>query len=244
MASLDHIAAVFSNYKYDKDIGSESSDGVPCLACISEIDRDISCICVTNDDSALCVICEYYHKKCGSIPSELLGAAQWYWNFVTRLQDREISLNRRQIWRIRRALEACGSSWRELEGHLMNPNNLARLALQESVASRKTLNLSILQSAGANLSVDEVHERLDAIQPPYARHSNCVVTLRNALAHLSVSEDVVLSTMACLIIVANNEDESGPESNELLMTFNSAYGKAKDSDKKEQGARGIDSESG
>lgn len=49
--------------------------------------------------------------------------------------------------------------------------------------------------AGANLSVDEVHERLDAIQPPYARHGNCVVTLRNALAHLSVSEEVVVGSV-------------------------------------------------
>nr|RBQ92219.1 hypothetical protein FVER53263_11699 [Fusarium verticillioides] len=148
MASLTHIATVFSDYKYDKDI-----------------------------------------------PSELLGAAQMYWNFVARLQGQERFLNRRQIWRIRRALEACGSAWRELEEHLMNPNNLAMVTLQESVANRETLNLSILQSAGANLSVDEVHERLDAIQPPYARHGNCVVTLRNALAHLSVSEDVVVGSV-------------------------------------------------
>ncbi|KAF5629193.1 hypothetical protein F25303_10232 [Fusarium sp. NRRL 25303] len=195
MVSLDHIAAVFFDYKYDKNIGFESSDGVPCLACISEIDRDTSCACVTNDDPALCVVCEYYHKKCGSIPSELLGAAQMYWNFVARLNGQERFLKRRQIWRIRRALKACGSAWRELEGHLMNPNNLARLALLESVASRKTLNLSILQSAGANIFVDEVHERLDAIQPPYARHGNCVVALRNALAQLSVSEEVVVGSV-------------------------------------------------
>lgn len=43
--------------------------------------------------------------------------------------------------------------------------------------------------------MDEVHQRLDAIQPPYARHGNCVVTLRNALAHLSVSEDVVVGSV-------------------------------------------------
>ncbi|KAG9499280.1 hypothetical protein J7337_010099 [Fusarium musae] len=195
MASLTHIAAVFSDYKYDKDVGFESSDGEPCIGCITEIDRDISCACVTTNDPSRCVVCEYYDIRCGSIPSELLGAAQMYWNFVARLQGQELFLNRRQIWRIRRALEACGSAWRELEEHLMNPNNLAMVTLQESVANRETLNLSILQSAGANLSVDEVHERLDAIQPPYARHGNCVVTLRNALAHLSVSEDVVVDSV-------------------------------------------------
>ncbi|KAF5597625.1 uncharacterized protein FSUBG_8457 [Fusarium subglutinans] len=195
MASLDHIATVFSDYKYDKDVGFESSCGVPCLGCISEIDRDISCECVTNDDPALCVVCKHYNKTCGSIPSELLGAAQMYWNFVARLHGQERFLQRRQIWRIRRALKACGSAWRELEGHLMNPNNLAILGLQESVASRETLTLSIIQSAGASLSIDEIHERLDAVKPPYARHGNCVVALHNALAHLSVSKDVLVGSV-------------------------------------------------
>ncbi|KAF5542094.1 hypothetical protein FNAPI_10078 [Fusarium napiforme] len=195
MASLNHIATIFADYKYDEKVGFESSNGEPCLGCITEIDRDISCACVTANDPSRCVVCEHYDIKCGSIPSELLGAAQMYWNFVARLEGQERFLSRRQIWRIRRALVACGSAWRELEEHLMNPNNLAMVTLQESVANRKTLNLSILQSAGANLSVDEVHERLDAIQPPYARHGNCVVTLRNALAHLSVSEDVVVGSV-------------------------------------------------
>ncbi|KNB13434.1 hypothetical protein FOXG_12938 [Fusarium oxysporum f. sp. lycopersici 4287] len=109
MASLDHIATIFSEYKYDKDVGFEGNSGMPCLACISEIDRDIYCVCVTNDDPATCVICKHYDKKCGSIPSELLGAAQWYWNFVAGLDVQKPLLNRRQLWRIRRALEDCGS---------------------------------------------------------------------------------------------------------------------------------------
>ncbi|KAF5693143.1 hypothetical protein FDENT_2285 [Fusarium denticulatum] len=199
MASLDHITTVFSDYKYDKDVGFESSRGVPCLGCISEIDRDISCI-----------------------PSELLGAAQWYWNFVARLENGEHSLTRRQIWRVRRALEACGSAWRELEGHLMNPNNLAILTLQESVASRKTLNLSILQSAGANLPLDEIYERLDAVKPPYALHGNCVVALRNALAHLSISEDVVVGSVA----EGKCDSFSDGSPHELTATMTDACGSA------------------
>lgn len=67
MASLDHIATIFSEYKYDKDVGFEGNSGMPCLACISEIDRDIYCVCVTNDDPATCVVCKHYDKKCGSV---------------------------------------------------------------------------------------------------------------------------------------------------------------------------------
>ncbi|EXK38348.1 hypothetical protein FOMG_08751 [Fusarium oxysporum f. sp. melonis 26406] len=69
------------------------------------------------------------------------------------------------------------------------------LALQESAASRKTLTLSILQSAAANFSLDEVHERIDFVQPGYTRDGNCVVTLRNVLVHLSISQDVVVCSV-------------------------------------------------
>jgi hypothetical protein len=67
MASLTHIAAVFSDYKYDKDVGFESSDGEPCLGCITEIGRDISCACVATNDPSRCVVCEYYDIRCGSV---------------------------------------------------------------------------------------------------------------------------------------------------------------------------------
>ncbi|KAM5509934.1 hypothetical protein FOXYSP1_12900 [Fusarium oxysporum f. sp. phaseoli] len=211
------------HYKYDKDVGFEGNSGMPCLACISEIDRDIYCVCVTNDDPATCVVCKHYDKKCGSIPSELLGAAQWYWNFVAGLDVQKPLLNRRQLWRIRRALEDCGSAWRELEEHLMNPNNLAMLALQESTASRKTLALSILQSASrCNLCLDEVHERIDFIQPGYNRDGNCVVTLRNALVHLSVSKDVVV----CSVEEGKCCSLSNGSPSELEAAMNEASGSA------------------
>ncbi|RYC85465.1 hypothetical protein BFJ63_vAg11696 [Fusarium oxysporum f. sp. narcissi] len=204
MASLDHIATIFSEYKYDKDVGFEGNSGMPCLACISEIDRDIYCVCVRNDDPATCVVCKHYDKKCGSIPSELLGAAQWYWNFVAGLDVQKPLLNRRQLWRIRRALEDCASAWRGLEEHLMNPNNLAMLALQESAASCKTLALSILQSPG------------------YTRDGNCVVTLRNALVHLSVSKDVVV----CSVEEGKCCSLSNGSPSELEAAMNEASGSA------------------
>ncbi|EWZ31632.1 hypothetical protein FOZG_14755 [Fusarium oxysporum Fo47] len=223
MASLDHIATVFSEYKYDKDVGFESNSGMPCLACISEIDRDIYCVCVTNDDPATCVVCKNYDKKCGSIPSELLGAAQWYWNFVAGLDVQKPLLNRRQLWRIRRALEDCASAWRGLEEHLMNPNNLAMLALQESAASCKTLALSILQSVSrCQLSLDEIHERIDFVQPGYTRDGNCVVTLRNALVHLSVSQDVVV----CSVEEGKCCSLSNGSPSELETAMNEASGSA------------------
>ncbi|KAM5370067.1 hypothetical protein BFJ70_g13991 [Fusarium oxysporum] len=204
MASLDHIATVFSEYKYDKDVGFEGNSGMPCLTCISEIDRNIYCVCVTNDDPAACVVCKHYDKKCGSIPSELLGAAQWYWNFVAGLDVQKPLLNRRQLWRIRRALED------------------SMLALQESAASRKTLTLSILQSAGANFSFDEVHERIDFVQPGYTRDGNCVVTLRNALVHLSVSQDVVV----CSVEEGKCCSLSNGSPSELETAMNEASGSA------------------
>ncbi|SCO88736.1 uncharacterized protein FRV6_12863 [Fusarium oxysporum] len=219
MASLDHIATVFSEYKYDKDVGFEGNSGMPCLTCISEIGRDIYCVCVTNDDPAACVVCKHYDKKYpfrasrrGAMILELYG-----WPGRSKA-----SAQRRQLWRIRRALEDCGSAWRELEEHLMNPNNLAMLALQESTASRKTLTLSILQSAGANFSLDEIHERIDFVQPGYTRDGNCVVTLRNALVHLSVSKAVVV----CSVEEGKCCSLSNGSPSELEAAMNEASGSA------------------
>ncbi|KAF9767569.1 hypothetical protein IL306_015242 [Fusarium sp. DS 682] len=143
--------------------------------------------------------------KCGSITPELLDAAQWYWNFVKSLTRRDPANNptvRRpltecRIWRLQRALEECVSAWRELAKCLMNPNNLAILSWQESAATRKIMTISVLQAvdvqSGANFSLDEVREQLAAVQPPYTRDDNCVVTLRDALDRLSTAENTVVS---------------------------------------------------
>ncbi|PNP84325.1 hypothetical protein FNYG_02350 [Fusarium nygamai] len=200
MASFDHIATVFSYYKYDEKVGFDGVIGIPCLGCVSDIDRDARCVCRSDSphrSSPSCLLCKENKKTCGSIPSELLGAAQWYWNFVVNLSRRDPkgqrlpklypTLTGSQLWRYRRVLDNCGSSWRELEMHLMNPNNMEILAVQESTANREMLTLSLLQTAGIIRDNNELQGRITAAQPPYARATGCVRTLRAKLAILSGS---------------------------------------------------------
>ncbi|KAG5826956.1 hypothetical protein H9Q74_002977 [Fusarium xylarioides] len=137
MASLDHIATVFKDYTYNEAAGFEGIKGVPCLGCVSHIDLDVRCVCVALANNT-CVLCNHKRKVCGSIPPQLLGAAQYYWNFVVSRArrdsklgfGRELSpaLSGHELWQIRRALDDCGPAWRELEMHLMNKNNLNILA--------------------------------------------------------------------------------------------------------------------
>ncbi|KAF5593528.1 hypothetical protein FPCIR_5227 [Fusarium pseudocircinatum] len=213
MASLNHIASVFPEYKYDKNVGFEGVNGIPCLACVSNLDRDVSCKCVWGNEPDSCVFCDHYETKCGSMPPQLLGVAQWYWNFVKALAARDPvgesypiveqpHLTERQLWRFSVALDDCGAAWRELEGHLMDPNNFAIVALQDLASTREIMTVSALQSsnkrtsqAGANISYDELHERIVASQPAYTRSDNCVVTLRDALARLSVAENTVVQSV-------------------------------------------------
>ncbi|KLO99349.1 Uncharacterized protein LW94_3541 [Fusarium fujikuroi] len=111
----------------------------------------------------------------------------------------ELHLTKRQLWRLNVALESCGNAWRELEGHLKDPNNFAILALQELTSAREIATLSALRSltcqAGANISPDEFRDRIAASQPAYTRDDNCVVTLRDALARLSVAENTVVPSV-------------------------------------------------
>ncbi|CZR41645.1 uncharacterized protein FPRO_11234 [Fusarium proliferatum ET1] len=187
MASLDHIATVFSEYKYDKDVGFKKVEGVPCLACVSNLDRDVSCKCVWGNEPESCVLCDHYEKQCGSMPPQLLGGED------DPLVDP--TLTERQFWRIHVALEACGAAWRELEGHLMDPNNSTTIFLQELASTREIMTASALQSAGANFSHDELRDRIVASQSAYTRDDNCVVTLRDALARLSVAENTVVQSV-------------------------------------------------
>ncbi|KAF5530250.1 hypothetical protein FPHYL_14112 [Fusarium phyllophilum] len=199
MASLDHIATVFSEYKYDEAVGFEGVNGIPCLGCVSHIDLDVRCVCAADSNgSRICVLCRHQSiKACGSIPPELLGAAQWYWNFVVSRSRRDPkmggsrkllpTLTDHELWQIRRALDDCGPAWRQLEKHLMNSNNVEIMALQEAIANREILTLSMLQSAGL-ITNEELQRRIAAAEPPYARLSGCVRTLRNAFRLLSGSD--------------------------------------------------------
>ncbi|KAF5709174.1 hypothetical protein FGLOB1_6040 [Fusarium globosum] len=192
MASLDHIATVFAEYKYDKDVGFKKVAGVPCLACVANLDRDVSCKCVWGNDPDSCVLCDHYEKQCGSALSARDPEGEDH-PLVDPI------LTGRQFWRLNVALEACGAAWRELEGHLMDPNNSTMILLQELTSTREIMTVSALQSlasqAGANLSNDELHDRIIASQPAYTWDDNCVVTLRNALTRLSVAENTVVQSV-------------------------------------------------
>ncbi|KAI1016121.1 hypothetical protein LB504_009235 [Fusarium proliferatum] len=205
MASLNDIASIFAEYAYDENVGFKKIEGVPCLACVSRLDCDVSCICVAGYAHDVCELCDHYDKKCGSMPAQLLGVAQWYWNFVKALAERDPGgeespvagplLTARRLWRLTIALEACGAAWRELEGHLMDPSNFAILTLQELTSAREIATLSALQSAGANINSDEFRDRIATVQPAYTRDGNCVATLRDALARLSVAEKTVVQSV-------------------------------------------------
>ncbi|KAF4497952.1 hypothetical protein FAGAP_5877 [Fusarium agapanthi] len=216
MASLNHIATVFAEYKYDEDLGFKDVNGVPCLYCVSKIDFDVSCICVCGSTADSCVLCDHYENQCGGpMPRQVLGVAQWYWNFVKALATRDVHgevrpvvkpcLTRRQFWRLTVALKACGAAWREIERHLVDPNNFAIVALQELTSAREIATLSALQSAGAISSLDEFRYRIAATQPAYTRDDNCVVALRDALARLPVAENTVVP------FVPEQECESLPD---------------------------------
>ncbi|KAH7201536.1 hypothetical protein DER44DRAFT_748635 [Fusarium oxysporum] len=192
MASLDPIATAFIDYKYDEAVGFEGIDGIPCLACVATIDQDVRCRCLVNESGdTSCLLCDRNETVC-----------DLYWNFVVNLSRRESQTSYRssvsptatgrQIWRRGRALGGCGSAWRELHMRLKNPDNLKILAVKESTSSREMLALSLLQSAGANLSLEEVRDRIAAVQPAYTSTGKSVGTLRDSLVRLSSAEAVVV----------------------------------------------------
>ncbi|KAL5613996.1 hypothetical protein FOVSG1_003059 [Fusarium oxysporum f. sp. vasinfectum] len=169
MASLDRIATAFIDYKYDEAVGFEGIDGIPCLACVATIDHDVRCRCLVNKSGdTSCLLCDRNETVC-----------DLYWNFVVNLSRRESQTSYRssvsptatgrQIWRRGRAF-----------------------GVKESTSSREMLALSLLQSAGANLSLEEVRDRIAAVQPAYTSTGKSVGTLRDSLVRLSSAEAVVV----------------------------------------------------
>ncbi|KAF4444817.1 hypothetical protein F53441_11040 [Fusarium austroafricanum] len=129
MVFLNQIADAFSEYQYDESTRFDRIDGVPCFACVSEIHRDLDCVCIRGKNATTCLYCEHYKIKCGPMPRELLGVAQWYWNTLTDFEVQhpigrgkdERNLTPVQVGRVRCALIACGRAWRGLAGHLKKP---------------------------------------------------------------------------------------------------------------------------
>lgn len=92
------------------------------------------------------------------VPTELLGAAQYYWNTVAIFRRRSItgvydSLTPRQIWRVQKVLDACGAAWRKVAAALLKPAgnstrdsaSVAVYALQETASLRELLSLFLIQ---------------------------------------------------------------------------------------------------
>ncbi|KAF5965227.1 hypothetical protein FBULB1_12328 [Fusarium bulbicola] len=109
MSMLPTIAHALAEFVYDKDINFTSftaPDEVPCFLCLTTIHRDSRLLCVAKDSAKpTCLCCQNSNKKCGSIPREILGAAQFYWNHVRRLQtlaansDAPDVLDSTDVWR-------------------------------------------------------------------------------------------------------------------------------------------------
>ncbi|KAF4345558.1 hypothetical protein FBEOM_508 [Fusarium beomiforme] len=156
MASLERIANFFSECKYDEKEGFHNVIGKPCLACVSHLDRDVTCRCVTRNEPTSCVLCESCEIECvHSVVLELCGrsgASQ------CQVKPPASKLTWRKMARLRREMQA----------------------------------ISLLQSAGAEFSLEEFRERIVAAQPAYTRNDNCVATLRDALVRLSTAETTVV----------------------------------------------------
>ncbi|KAG4277622.1 hypothetical protein FPRO04_07399 [Fusarium proliferatum] len=192
MSMLPTIANALAEFVYDKDIKFTSftaPDGAPCFGCLTTIHRDARLLC----------------KKCGSIPREILGAAQFYWNHVSRLQalaaDPE-DLYAKEVWRI------------------CNYDVAETIQTQEAAATRELLSLQLLQSAGVNFSPEEMRARVAAATPLYARDDSKAVRLRKALRRLPNAEKTPYGS-------DKGEIEDLPE--ELEDTLIAQMNKARDS---------------
>ncbi|KAF5597633.1 uncharacterized protein FSUBG_8465 [Fusarium subglutinans] len=107
MSMLPTIANALAEFVYDKNIKFTSftaPDEVPCFLCLTTIHRDSRLLCVAKDSAKpTCLCCQNSNKKCGSIPREILGAAQFYWNHVRRLQTLAANpdvLDSTDVWRV------------------------------------------------------------------------------------------------------------------------------------------------
>ncbi|ENH67112.1 hypothetical protein FOC1_g10002744 [Fusarium oxysporum f. sp. cubense race 1] len=174
MLMLPTIAPALADFVYDKDISFTpftEPDEIPCFRCLMAIHRNARLPCVAKDSAKhICLCCQNLRKKCVSIPREILGAAQFYWNHVSRLQTLAAtpeSPDTRQVWRLSD-----------------DPDVALTIQTQDSTANRELLSLQLLHSAGANFSRKEMQARVAAATPLYARDDSKAVRLRKALHRL------------------------------------------------------------
>ncbi|TVY63779.1 hypothetical protein Focb16_v015214 [Fusarium oxysporum f. sp. cubense] len=180
MLMLPTIAPALADFVYDKDISFTpftEPDEIPCFRCLMAIHRNARLLCVAKDSAKhICLCCQNPRKKCVSeIPREILGAAQFYWNHVSRLQTLAAtpeSPDTRQSWRLSD-----------------DPDVALTIQTQDSAANRELLSLQLLQSAGANFSLKEMQARVAAATPLYARDDSKAVRLRKALHRLPNADE-------------------------------------------------------
>ncbi|KAF5538020.1 hypothetical protein FPHYL_12623 [Fusarium phyllophilum] len=148
MSMLLTITNALAEFAYDKDIKFTSftaADEMPCFLCLTTIHRDSRLLCVAKD----------------SIPPEILGAAQFYWNHVCRLQtlaSNPDALDTKEVWRV-----CCKK---------------LRLPARESSCNSSNLQGGLISSS------EELQARVAAATPLYARDDSKAVRLRKALRRL------------------------------------------------------------
>ncbi|KAJ9416922.1 hypothetical protein FOXG_12932 [Fusarium oxysporum f. sp. lycopersici 4287] len=184
MLMLPTIAPALADFVYDKDISFTpftEPDEIPCFRCLMAIHRNARLLCVAKDSAKhICLCCQNSRKKCVSIPREILGAAQFYWNHVSRLQT------------LAATPESPDTRQRAVAEQISGPLKLSRddpdvaltIQTQDSAANRELLSLQLLQFAGANFSPKEMQARVAAATPLYARDDSKAVRLRKALHRL------------------------------------------------------------
>ncbi|KAL5613992.1 hypothetical protein FOVSG1_003055 [Fusarium oxysporum f. sp. vasinfectum] len=147
MLMLPTIAPALAEFVYDKDISFTpftEPDEIPYFRCLMAIHRNARLLCVAKDSAKhICLCCQNPRKKCVSIPREILGAAQFYWNHVSRLQTLAAtpeSPDTRQ-----RAVAEQISGPLKLSSD--DPDVALTIQAQDSAANRELLSLQLLQSA-------------------------------------------------------------------------------------------------
>ncbi|KAF4473597.1 hypothetical protein FAGAP_12960, partial [Fusarium agapanthi] len=114
------------------------------------------------------------------IPREILGAAQFYWNHVCRLQT--LAGNPDALDTKERAVAEQISDPLKLSS---NDRDVALTIQTQSIAAHcELLSLQLLQSAGVSFSPEEMQAKVAAATPLYARDDSKASRLRNALRRL------------------------------------------------------------
>ncbi|KAF4333088.1 hypothetical protein FBEOM_13107 [Fusarium beomiforme] len=183
MSMLLTIANALAEFVYDKDIKFTSftaADEIPCFLCLTTIHRDSRLLCVAKDSKPICLCCQNSSKKCGSIPRDILGAAQFYWNHVRRLQT--LAANPNGLDTKQRAVaEQISDPFKQSS----NDRDVA-LTINTQALERNSelLSLQLLQSAGVSFSPEEMQAHIAAARPLFARDDSKAVRLRKALRRL------------------------------------------------------------